>query len=399
MTPSANLNPVTALQAQPTGKKQSSPAADDASFSRALSNEIAQKKSSEANRNESKSEPKQAEPSRSASATRDASAPEDSASTDSSTRDSLNTSPAETGALQPEAPQPVAEAVTLLPDAMLALAAVPVQLSPLPPTSGMTDADTTLLAQAPILPASLTGNAAPTVLPGQLVDSAADSQAAAQQPVKADFQAAMTATSAHASAAAAALPGQIAAALSPDTIKLDETRPDGISTPLMAGPQHALLSTISGAPASAASNALAPSVGSAAWGQALGEKIVWMTAGAQQTASLTLNPPNLGPLQIVLNVTNDQATASFFSAQPEVRQALEAALPKLREMMNESGIQLGQATVSAEQQQHQQNEAANREARRIASSYPGGTTGAIDSAIQTLPLPRQSGRGLIDTFA
>jgi flagellar hook-length control protein FliK len=100
----------------------------------------------------------------------------------------------------------------------------------------------------------------------------------------------------------------------------------------------------------------------------------------------------------VLNVTNDQATASFFSAQPEVRQALEAALPKLREMLNESGIQLGQATVSAEQQQNQQNEAANREARRIAPAYPGATD-ALDSGIQSLPLPRQSGRGLVDTFA
>lgn len=394
MTPSANLNLMAALQAQPTGKKQSSPAADDASFSRALSNEIAQKKSSEASRNESKSEPKQAEPSRSASATRDASAPQDSASTDSSPRDSLNTSPAETGV--PEAPQPVADAVTLLPDAMLALAAIPIQLPPLPPASGMTDADAALLAQAPTLPASLTGNAAPTVLPGQLADGAVDAQAA-QQPVKADFQAAMTATSAHASAAAAALPGQIAAALSPDALTPNETRPDGFSNPLMAGPQHALLSTTS-APASALSNALAPSVGSAAWSQALGEKIVWMTAGAQQTASLTLNPPNLGPLQIVLNVTNDQATASFFSAQPEVRQALEAALPKLREMLNESGIQLGQATVSAEQQQNQQNEAANRESRRLGPAYPGATD-TVDSGIQTLPLPRQSGRGLVDTFA
>jgi flagellar hook-length control protein FliK len=236
------------------------------------------------------------------------------------------------------------------------------------------------------------------VQPGQPADVAVDAEAAAaQQPIKADFQAAMTATSAHATAAAAALPGQIADALSPDSLKLDDTRPDGISSPLMAATQHALLNTIS-APASAASNALAPSVGSAAWGQALGEKIVWMTAGAQQTASLTLNPPNLGPLQIVLNVTNDQATASFFSAQPDVRHALEAALPKLREMMNESGIQLGQATVSAEQQPQQHNE-ANRDARRMSPPYPGANH-ATDTGAQTLPtLPRQSGRGLVDTFA
>jgi flagellar hook-length control protein FliK len=68
-------------------------------------------------------------------------------------------------------------------------------------------------------------------------------------------------------------------------------------------------------------------------------------------------------------------------------------------MMNESGIQLGQATVSAEQQPHQHNEAANREARRMSPPYPGANH-AIDTGAQTLPtLPRQSGRGLVDTFA
>jgi len=118
-------------------------------------------------------------------------------------------------------------------------------------------------------------------------------------------------------------------------MKTDEFLSDLMSHPaLRAAPQAALESM----PAlnDPASPKLAPTVGTTAWGQALGEKLVWMTAGAQQTASLTLNPPNLGPLQIVLNVSNDQATASFFSAQPEVRQALEAAMPKLREMMDEA---------------------------------------------------------------
>jgi flagellar hook-length control protein FliK len=236
--------------------------------------------------------------------------------------------------------------------------------------------------------------------PAQAVDAAADTQAtAAQQSVKADFQAAMTiATSTQTTAAAgAALPGQIAAALSPDSLKKDETPTGALNNLLMSVNPHALLNTIS-APASIASNALAPSVGSAAWGHALGEQIVWMAAGAQQTASLTLNPPNLGPLQIVLNVTNDQATASFFSAQPEVRHALEAALPKLREMMNDAGIQLGQTTVGAQTHQQQQ-QTANRESRGSASSYPGSGNG-IDTSIQALPIPiRQSGRGLVDTFA
>ena len=152
------------------------------------------------------------------------------------------------------------------------------------------------------------------------------------------------------------------------------------------------------AAADAAAPRLAPTVGTAAWGQALGDKLVWMAAGTQQTASLTLNPPNLGPLQIVLHVTNDQATASFFSAQPEVRHALEAAFPRLREMMNDAGIQLGQATVSADTPQ-QQNDTPDRQAQRIVPPFPGADAGA-PAGLQAVQAPiRQSGRGLVDTFA
>jgi len=122
-----------------------------------------------------------------------------------------------------------------------------------------------------------------------------------------------------------------------------------------------------------------------------------MAAGAQQTASLTLNPPNLGPLQIVVQVTNDQATASFFSAQPEVRHALEAAFPRLREMMSDAGIQLGQASVSADTPQ--QHSTPDRQASRIALPLPG-TDHAAPAALQAMQAPgRPSGRGLIDTFA
>jgi flagellar hook-length control protein FliK len=399
MTPSANLNPMATLQAQPTGKKQPGQATENSSFSQALSNEIAQKKSSEAKQNESRSEARKAAESRSEPAPPDSTAAQDAAPTETATSDPLKTATTENSAPQPDG-QPVAAAIPLLPDAMLAMAAAPALLMPpSAPTGNTIETEPALLAHAPVLPAPLSAPA-PATLADPLADAVADAQTAARQPAKADFQAAMTPASAHATAtaAAAALPGQIATALSTDALKPDETRADSIGNPLLSAAQFATLGTAS-TPASAASNTLAPSVGSAAWSQALGEKIVWMTAGALQTASLTLNPPNLGPLQVVLNVTNDQATASFFAAQPEVRQALEAALPKLREMMNEAGIQLGQATVGAEQQQQQQNEAASREARRMGLAYPGADD-AAESTLQSMPLPiRQSGRGLVDTFA
>lgn len=191
----------------------------------------------------------------------------------------------------------------------------------------------------------------------------------------------------------AAFAGQMAARQA-DALKTVERLPDMPSTSSLSIPTLAAADTaapLSNAPAST----LAPSVGTTAWSQALGDKIVWMAAGAQQTATLTLNPPNLGPLQIVLNLTNDQASANFFTAQPEVRQALETAFPRLREMMSEVGIQLGQASVSAETPG--QHASPERQAQGTAMPFIG-TDGAQDSPAASIA-PRQSGRGLVDTFA
>lgn len=143
------------------------------------------------------------------------------------------------------------------------------------------------------------------------------------------------------------------------------------------------------------SDTLAPQVGSPGWDQALGQKVVWMVSGEQQSASLTLNPPDLGPLQIELKVANNQATANFTAGQQEVRQALEAAMPRLREMLGEAGIQLGQASVSAGMPNNQQNafEQPQRSSGH-ASTNDGSDTPAPVTRTQTVT----SRQGLVDTF-
>jgi len=140
-------------------------------------------------------------------------------------------------------------------------------------------------------------------------------------------------------------------------------------------------------------------VGTPTWDQQLGQKVVWMAAGGDQSATLTLNPPDLGPVQVVLTVTNDQADAAFMSAQPEVRQALEAAMPRLREMMSEAGIAFGNATVSAgtPEQQHNGERAASGERR--GNGQGGGVSGgeiAIAPAAGGRSRPSLSA---VDTFA
>jgi flagellar hook-length control protein FliK len=138
-----------------------------------------------------------------------------------------------------------------------------------------------------------------------------------------------------------------------------------------------------------------------AFGQEFSQKIVWLAGQDKQSAQLTLNPPQLGPVEVSLKISGDQATAVFSSPHAEVREAIEAALPRLREMMGSAGLELGQANVSSQsfQQQQQQQAAQNQ-----AGASRGGSTGGIlgeggnEPAAATGTVIRQS-NGLVDTFA
>ncbi|MES2365358.1 MAG: flagellar hook-length control protein FliK [Pseudomonadota bacterium] len=194
--------------------------------------------------------------------------------------------------------------------------------------------------------------------------------------------------------------GDLKLAIDPTAIKFEPNKLQDITlgaTPAALAPLQQASANIAQAMAGMPGEKLTPSVGTPAWDQALGQKIVWMAAGAQQSASLTLNPPDLGPLQVVVHVNNDQASATFISAHPDVRHALEAALPKLREMMGDAGIQLGQSTVSAGNPNQQDSQGGSS---RHATSGMGNMNAPIDNAIQTGHVQiRTTGLGMVDTFA
>ncbi|EKZ98111.1 flagellar hook-length control protein, partial [Cupriavidus sp. HMR-1] len=158
------------------------------------------------------------------------------------------------------------------------------------------------------------------------------------------------------------------------------------------------------AAAAAARPAVAPNLGDSQWAQALGQQMVRLSTQGSQTAELDLNPPNLGPLKVVLNVVNDQAQAQFVSPHQAVRAAVEAALPHLRTSMAEAGIQLGQTSVGSDgfaqagnggQQQQRQpgSGSAFAQAAGLTQDAPVQATVAAPRA------PRVLARGEVDTFA
>lgn len=90
------------------------------------------------------------------------------------------------------------------------------------------------------------------------------------------------------------------------------------------------------------------------WGQELGDRVQWMIGRQIQSAEIRLNPPELGSLEVRIHVQGDQATVNFSSPHGVVRDALDAALPRLRDMLAESGLNLADANVSSQSQGQQQ---------------------------------------------
>lgn len=149
------------------------------------------------------------------------------------------------------------------------------------------------------------------------------------------------------------------------------------------------------APIPQVSASIGNDVGTAAWNKSLGQHIAWMVAGDHQTAELHLHPADLGPLQVVLSVENNQADLSFVSREPSVREAIQAAMPELKAMLAESGISLGQTHVGAESPKDQPQFDTPRQRAMRESEH--ATT---DARSGTIPLdPRRRGVGLVDMFA
>jgi flagellar hook-length control protein FliK len=130
-----------------------------------------------------------------------------------------------------------------------------------------------------------------------------------------------------------------------------------------------------------------------AWQQELGDRVVWLAGRQGQAAELILNPPSLGAVEVRLNMSGGEASAQFFSANPQVRDALEAALPKLREMMGSAGIALGEAMVS-DQSFGQRDKTAFQD----GGQGRVGLTAPSDEGPGSLTV-RVTGSALLDYFA
>ncbi len=141
--------------------------------------------------------------------------------------------------------------------------------------------------------------------------------------------------------------------------------------------------------------AVATPAGQAAWADEVGSRVMWMVGRAESKAELVLTPPHLGKVEVSINLNGDQTTAQFVAATQAARDALEQAMPKLREILAQSGISLGQANVSTSGEQQASGDDRGQRSGRGGIGQSDMDAGGAAPATRWV---RQI-EGLVDTFA
>ena len=151
---------------------------------------------------------------------------------------------------------------------------------------------------------------------------------------------------------------------------------------------------------------------SPAWDDGLSGQVLWMARNGVRSAEIHLNPAELGPIEVKLSLTSEpgtpgsasgpqsSASVQFSAAHAATREAIESALPRLREMLAENGIALGNTTVDA------RNAGSSHESGHSGRSSQGRNQSATGHAETAQPgnepvlrSPLRGGSGLLDTFA
>ncbi|MFD1802617.1 flagellar hook-length control protein FliK [Mixta tenebrionis] len=145
-------------------------------------------------------------------------------------------------------------------------------------------------------------------------------------------------------------------------------------------------------------------LGSPEWQQAVSQQVLMFSRNGEQKAELRLHPEDLGAIQISLTLDNDRAQLNMVSGHSQVRAALEAALPHLRNALAENGINLSQSSVSSDAFPQSQSFSGQQEPRQQHASGAFSLTPEADEEITPLAAPaslqaRAAGSSAVDTFA
>lgn len=137
------------------------------------------------------------------------------------------------------------------------------------------------------------------------------------------------------------------------------------------------------------------------FGGALSERVQWLVKEGIQSAELTLHPQDMGPIRIDMSIDGMAASIDFAATQADTRAAIEQALPRLRDLLADQGLQLGGTQIGADTRR--QDNPGHRarpsggETRTATVDIPDATSDGMP--VSAMPAPRRNAAGRIDLFA
>ena len=131
----------------------------------------------------------------------------------------------------------------------------------------------------------------------------------------------------------------------------------------------------------------------------LGHRLVWMTKNNVSFAEIRMNPPQLGPIEIRISVTQDQASVWMNAHHSVTRDALEQAIPRLREMLQDAGLTLSDTNISSNSNSSQQQGKGFSPFAQQVIDGDEDTQGLPESEVIDDTESRLAGSAVIDYFA
>lgn len=141
-------------------------------------------------------------------------------------------------------------------------------------------------------------------------------------------------------------------------------------------------------------------VNQAGWGESLGRQLNLLLARNMDSAQIQLDPPELGPLGVKIQINQDQVSLQFTSGHAVVREALEQSSQRLQQMLNDEGLELVDVGVSDDKSEQNGNANKNGEHENSASSRKDESINQTDESDGLLTLARSIAidDGKIDYF-
>ena len=139
---------------------------------------------------------------------------------------------------------------------------------------------------------------------------------------------------------------------------------------------------------------LNPTGSSKVWGEGVGERVQWMVNQKLNSATIRLDPPHLGKLDVQINLAADATTININTQQAQTREMLEQASARLKEFLEESGFQ--NVNVDISHQQARQDEPSQAAFGSQSTDAEDGSQ-SVEAGVQNQG--KNSVNGLVDYFA